>query len=308
MISKKLCIASFMFLLISGVGFSQTSNIREIQYLSGTDNENTVEWDFFCTGGRNSGYWTTIQVPSCWEQQGFGTFEQYKTGLPIMRALVLENQNDRNTYSVDDQYMFGESLMICPVTVKGAQTRIVYLPEGTWFDYWTGKAYAGRKYYNIVTPLDVLPIFVKAGGIIPMQDVVQYDNRQPWGTITFEIFPSGNTSFDLYEDDGLSEDYIDGNYSTTTISAQEWGDGLAFTEKAKGNFPVLTRYYVLKVYIDKAPAQVSRNGAKKKMKPSEPSSFTQAKSAAWYYDEDAKILWIKDMKASDEEVSYQVSY
>lgn len=236
-------------------------------------------------------------------------FEQYKTGLPIMRALVLENQNDRNTYSVDDQYMFGESLMICPVTVKGAQTRIVYLPEGTWFDYWTGKAYAGRKYYNIVTPLDVLPIFVKAGGIIPMQDVVQYDNRQPWGTITFEIFPSGNTSFDLYEDDGLSEDYIDGNYSTTTISAQEWRDGLAFTiEKAKGNFPVLTRYYVLKVHIDKAPAQVSRNGAKKKMKPSEPSSFTQAKSAAWYYDEDAKILWIKDMKASDEEVSYQVSY
>lgn len=74
MISKKLCIASFMFLLISRVGFSQTSNIREIQYLSGTDNENTVEWDFFCTGGRNSGYWTTIQVPSCWEQQGFGTY------------------------------------------------------------------------------------------------------------------------------------------------------------------------------------------------------------------------------------------
>ncbi len=74
MISKKLCIAGFLFILISGVGFSQDSNLKEVQYLSGTDNENTVAWDFYCTGGRNSGYWTTIQVPSCWEQQGFGTY------------------------------------------------------------------------------------------------------------------------------------------------------------------------------------------------------------------------------------------
>lgn len=74
MISRKLGLVALLFLLISGAGFSQDSNIREVQYLSGTDNENTVAWDFYCTGGRNSGYWTTIQVPSCWEQQGFGTY------------------------------------------------------------------------------------------------------------------------------------------------------------------------------------------------------------------------------------------
>src|SRR5690606_32848627 len=117
-------------------------------------------------------------------------FEQYQTGMPLMRALVMDNQHDRNTYAIDDQYMFGSDLMVCPVTTKDAKTRIVYLPEGTWFDYWTGKAYEGKKYYNIVTPLDQLPIFVKAGGIIPMQEDIQYDNRQAWGDITFEIFPS----------------------------------------------------------------------------------------------------------------------
>lgn len=236
-------------------------------------------------------------------------FDQYQTGMPIMRALVLDNQHDRNTYTVDDQYMFGESLMVCPVTVKDAQTRIVYLPEGTWFDYWTGKKYEGKKYYNIVTPLDVLPIFVKAGGIIPMQEDIQYDNRQPWGTITFEVFPSGESSFGLYEDDGLSDGYKEGGYSLTNMSTRETIEGLSFEiDKSIGEFAVPSRTYVLKVHTDKAPKHITKNGARKKIKPTEPTAFSQAKNTAWYYDEEAKVLWIKDVKAPDEKVSFSTAY
>jgi alpha-glucosidase len=78
-----------------------------------------------------------------------------------MRALVFDYQDDQNVYEIGDQYLFGKDIMVCPVTTKGAQTRTVYLPQGEWFDYWTGKKYSGRQYIHVVTPLDTLPLFVK---------------------------------------------------------------------------------------------------------------------------------------------------
>ena len=235
-------------------------------------------------------------------------FEQHKTGLPLMRALVLENQHDVNTYDIDDQYMFGNSLMVAPVTMKDAKTRVVYLPEGKWFDYWTGKTYEGKQYYNIVTPLDVLPLFVKAGGIIPMQEVVQYDNKKAYGDLTFEIFPSGSSSFDLFEDDGISEAYQEGNYSITPISSFASEEStLVRVGKAVGRYNVPERNYILKIHQEKAPSQLRANGSKKKLKPVSAEAFAQAKDDAWYYDEGEKILWIKGRKSAASELAYQVS-
>ena len=142
-------------------------------------------------------------------------YTQHKTGRPLMSGLVIDYQDDGNVYDIGDQYMFGNNMMICPVTVKGAKTRSIYLPEGNWVDYWTGKEYTGKKYIHVVTPLDTIPIFVKAGAIIPMQPTMIYVGEKPVDVITVEIFPNKNSSFELYEDDGTSLQYQQGNFAIT---------------------------------------------------------------------------------------------
>ncbi len=71
---------------------------------------------------------------------------------------MLDYQDDENVYNITDQYLFGNSMMVCPVTTKGAQTRTVYLPKGKWTTYWTGKTYTGHQYVHVVTPLGTMPI------------------------------------------------------------------------------------------------------------------------------------------------------
>src|SRR5699024_5033434 len=147
-------------------------------------------------------------------------WEMHNTGMPLMRALVLEYQDDENVYGIDDEYLFGDNLLVAPVTTKGAKTRIVYLPEGIWYDYWTGEEFQGQQYHNIVTPLEKLPLFVKAGGILPQRNNIESLGEQPADTLTLEIFPHGNSSFDIYDDDGSSKDYENGEYAITTVTSE----------------------------------------------------------------------------------------
>ncbi|WP_255478694.1 glycoside hydrolase family 31 protein [Rufibacter sp. XAAS-G3-1] len=233
-------------------------------------------------------------------------FQTYKTGVPMMRALVLENQKDVNTYNVEDQYMFGDNMMVCPVTTKAAQTRVVYLPNGQWVDYWTGKTYAGKKHYNIVAPLDQLPLFVKAGAIIPMQEEVQFDDKKPWGDITLDIYPSGKSSYELFEDDGLSEKYKEGNYSTTAITSNVSGGNTTITiGAAKGSYAVPPRNYLIKVRQEKAPVTVQIGD--QKLSPANAEQFAKATSNAWYYDQEAKVLWAKGAKTAGETIEFSIS-
>lgn len=153
-------------------------------------------------------------------------WEMYQTGMPLMRALALEYQNDPNVYDIADQYLLGSSMMVCPVTVKGAQTRVVYLPEGTWYDYWTGQRYEGKQYLNTLAPLDQVPIFIKGGAVIPMQETVQYLGGKPADHLTLRIFPEGSSEFTLYDDDGRSLDYQKEEFATTEITCTENEQGV----------------------------------------------------------------------------------
>ncbi|WP_114784281.1 glycoside hydrolase family 31 protein [Botryobacter ruber] len=234
-------------------------------------------------------------------------FQTYKTGVPIMRALVMEHQKDVNTYAVDDQYMFGDNILVAPVTTKEAQTRVVYLPEGEWVEYWTGKTYQGKKHYNIVSPLDQLPIFVKAGAIIPMQEEVQYDNRKPYGDITFDIYPSGTSFFDLFEDDGISEKYKEGGYSITAVASTASAQGTNVKiGAAKGNYQVPERNYILKVHQEKAPASVQMGSSK--VATTTAAKFADVSTTGWYYDQEAKVLWVKTRKAANEEANVSIMF
>jgi len=220
-------------------------------------------------------------------------YTQYQTGLPLMRALVLENQTDANTYDVGDEYMFGNNFLVAPVAVKGAQTRTIYLPEGTWFNYWTGEKYTGKQYIHILTPMDQLPLFVKSGAIIPMQSTRRYMDEKPVDEITLDIFPHKTSQFKLYEDDGTSLKYKQGDVATTMITTVSDIDGLNLNISTPvGKYIPASHTYLAKIHWNnsKAPSLITENKAS--LKRVDNADDLQTK-AGWYYDKANNLLWVK---------------
>jgi len=127
-----------------------------------------------------------------------------KTGLPMMRAMVLDFQDDPNAHNIDDQYMFGDVLLVAPVCTP-VNRRAVYLPKGTWFDYWTGKEYEGPKVLHIEPPLEVLPLYVRGDSIIPMGPDMAYVGEKPFNPITLDIRLCSGAETTLYDDDEMVE-------------------------------------------------------------------------------------------------------
>jgi alpha-glucosidase (family GH31 glycosyl hydrolase) len=121
-------------------------------------------------------------------------------GLPMMRAMVLEFQDDPSTYNIQDQYMFGDSFLVAPIC-NPANERTVYLPEGTWHDYETGKKYTGPNYLHVEPSLEVLPLYVRGNSIIPMGPDMAYIGEKPFNPTTLDIWLSSEARCTLYDDD-----------------------------------------------------------------------------------------------------------
>jgi len=192
--------------------------------------------------------------------------------------------------------------MVCPVTVKDAQTRTVYLPRGIWFDYWTGKKYTGKQYIHILTPADHLPIFVKAGSIIPMQPVMKYMDEKPVDVITLDIFPGQASGFKLYEDDGISLKYQRGEKAITQIVMANVAGGWELQiKKPAGSFIPAPHAYLAKIHWphDQEPSLVTENNATLKVAD---SADALAKTAGWYYDKTTHLLWIKTSHSNREDI------
>jgi alpha-glucosidase len=144
-------------------------------------------------------------------------YNSSKTGLPLMRALFLEFPNDKNTYSIEDEFMFGDSLLVAPIIKENSFEREVYLPKNNnWIDFYTNKLYEGGKSYLIDAPLDKIPIFIKENSIIPKQDVMQYIDEKD-SPLYIEIYGDGDSTHTLYLDDGVSKKYLDKIYSEIEI-------------------------------------------------------------------------------------------
>jgi alpha-D-xyloside xylohydrolase len=140
----------------------------------------------------------------------------------IMRGLVMDFPADPAARKVNDEYLFGRSFLVAPVTQFKARTRSVYLPTGaTWYDFESGKAYVGGGNIEAPAPLARMPLFVKAGAIVPMGPVQQYVGEKPDAPITLVVFTGRDGRFELYEDDGLSNGYQRGAYSRIPIA---WND------------------------------------------------------------------------------------
>lgn len=123
-----------------------------------------------------------------------------QTGLPMMRPMVLEFEDDSNTYTMEDQYMFGDAFLVAPVYTPANQ-RTVYLPKGRWIDYEAGKEFTGPTLLHIEPPLEQLPLFVKTDSIIPMGPDMAYVGERPFDPITLDIRVSSQAEFTLYDDD-----------------------------------------------------------------------------------------------------------
>ncbi|OUL33472.1 alpha-glucosidase [Nostoc sp. T09] len=144
-------------------------------------------------------------------------WEAAQTGAPILRPLFYHFPSDRQTYTLYDQVLLGASLMAAPVYRPGVEYRVVYLPAGTWYDWWSGECYAGPTHILSHAPLERMPLFVRGGAIIPMQPVQQYVDERPLDQLHLRIWP-GKNEYIFFEDDGKSNTSYNQNFCLTKIS------------------------------------------------------------------------------------------
>ncbi len=138
-------------------------------------------------------------------------YQGEETGLPVMRPLVLHYEDDRETHNLNGEFLVGENILVAPVLEQGKTKKIVYLPEGVWYDYWTGEKLLGGQYILRDAPIDLCPIYLKAGSIIPTYEVVQYVGEKPYDKLILLVTP-GEGSAVHFRDNGEDYAYRSGEY------------------------------------------------------------------------------------------------
>jgi alpha-D-xyloside xylohydrolase len=172
-------------------------------------------------------------MPYIYSLAGKVTREDYT----IMRALVLDFGNDKNVLNIGDQYMFGPALLINPVTEYKMRSRPVYLPEGTgWYDFETGKYYEGGQTIDAGAPYSDIPIFIRAGSILPCGPEIRYTAEKPADPIRLFVYTGTDGIFTLYEDEEINYNYEHGKYSIIPIRYVE-DTGSLIIGKRQGDFP-----------------------------------------------------------------------
>ncbi len=186
----------------------------------------------------------------------YSTAWQVTTGNEsYLRPLFSDFAQDRNVWDMTDEFMFGRSILAAPVldpqyteekVVRGevnavdwtaTKTAQKYLPKGVaWYDFWTGKRYTGGQTLNVKTPLNRVPMFVRAGSIVPMGPVMQYVGEKTWDNLELRIYPGADVTFTLYEDEGDNYNYEKGAYTTILIRWSERAKTLTISER-KGSYP-----------------------------------------------------------------------
>jgi alpha-glucosidase len=176
-----------------------------------------------------------------------------QSGLPMMRPLVLAYPGDLRTYNLDDQFLLGDSLLAAPVTRPGRRERRVYLPGGPWYDFWEDRLLDGEV--DVEAPLERMPLFVRAGSVLPLGPVMQHTGEWPPDALQLHVYPGNGQSW-LYEDDGHSLDYRAGQFQATRFDiAQLPGGGLALSREVEGAFHPGYDRFEIRIHGLQAPPQ-----------------------------------------------------
>jgi alpha-D-xyloside xylohydrolase len=161
----------------------------------------------------------------------YSAFNDYRlTGTPPIRAMVMDWPADPATYALDDQFMFGPSLLVAPM-IAGQGKRNVYLPAGTWHDFWTDEVVAGGRTIEVTKPFDQVPVFVKDNCLLPLAVPLQHVTRDSVFDLTVRVYGKTPQPLVLFEDDGESNDYLAGKQSRVTLS---WANGGGHVERTGG--------------------------------------------------------------------------
>jgi alpha-glucosidase (family GH31 glycosyl hydrolase) len=186
-------------------------------------------------------------------------WQAHSRGLPTMRPLVLNFPKDPNVWDLATEYLWGDDLLVAPVTCRGATHWTVYLPDGVWHDFWTHQAYRGPGGVTVAAPLDTLPLFVRAGALLPLGPVMQYDGELVADELTLLVYPHGLASFSLYDDDGETNGYLDGAYAVTEFTCTADAAGCVCRVSApQGDASIspADRSYLFQIYAPLPPREV----------------------------------------------------
>lgn len=217
--------------------------------------------------------------------------EAHRTGVPVLRPLMLNYQDDTNTLNIDDEFMVGSDLLLAPILKADATSRMLYLPPGAWFDFWTGEKLKGGVMARVDVPLEKVPMYVRAGSVIPMGEEMNYVGEKPGSPLTLAIYPDekGAASSNLYEDDDISPAYLQGVFRRRTVNVSSLPGGytirLAATE---GSYRTQDRSLLFTFPLQTPPRSVSVNGKRFD------AISRGTPGSGWYKENDRWVVQIRD--------------
>lgn len=186
-----------------------------------------------------------------------------KNGYSYLRQLSMEAPHDTSTYQISDEFMFGSAFLVAPVVEEDAVSRSVYLPDNTkWIDFWTGQILDGGQVVERATPIEIIPVYVKAGSIVPFTTTeVQYATERKWDKLELRIYPGDNGEFVLYEDENDNYNYESGAYSEIPITWDNEKRILTIGDR-KGRFAgmVKNRKFIVNIAGSSSSKTVCYNG------------------------------------------------
>lgn len=234
----------------------------------GNQNQQRQPWFYGGTAeevAKSSMTWRYSMIPYMYAYER----QAYDSGVGLVQPLTFDNPTDENVVNLTDEWMFGDGLLAAPVLEEGAGSRDIYLPAGTWIDYNRGDVYEGNQTINYEVNDDDwtdVPMFVKQGAIMPMQQPQNYVGESAVKTIYLDTFASDKeTSFTHYDDDGKSFDYEKDTYLKQKMTTSKTADTSTFTIGAKeGSYKADTENYIVKLHGNAAES-VQVNGADSKV-------------------------------------------
>jgi len=184
--------------------------------------------------------------------------EMTRTGIPLMRPLLLEYPQSPEFFDDDGEFLFGPDLFVSPVTNELQDAKVIQLPPGSWYDYWTGEKTSDRELKKLKPALDQVPVYVRAGGIVPRQPLVQNTGETPKGPLELRVYPGSGCRGTLYADDGHSLNYEKGEFLRVNYSCQVGANAIkiASSIETDGYKPWWNVAEITVFGMDKAPKEV----------------------------------------------------
>lgn len=216
-----------------------------------------------------------------------------ETGVPALRPLFMDFPNDEQTASIDDEFLFGSDLLVAPVLWVQAEGRQIYLPPGDWYDYWTGRHYSGKSTIHVPVTLDSIPMFVRGGGFIFRQPVVQDTDEMPGQPLRVLIAPAAKSESTLYEDDGESLQYREGDFMKCRFSQASDNESTVVDVSApEGKYRPAPRQLEVEMWMDHAPQAVNEGAGDGEALPHVEANQFAKSTRGWSFADG--VLTIKD--------------